>query len=104
VARWPEKTRSPLPPDTVTSSCSMDKPSVAANSNDSVGATVTATDANGRPLNYSWTASGGKIIGTGPYVRWDSSGVAAGSYVLTVQVDNGAGNSSTCSSSVVVRP
>ncbi len=100
-ARWPEK---PLPPDNVTATCSADKPSVMEGSNDFVTATVAATDANGRPLNYSWTASGGKIIGTGPYVRWDSTGVAGGSYNLTARVDNGAGKSASCSSSVAVQP
>jgi outer membrane protein OmpA-like peptidoglycan-associated protein len=100
-ARWPEK---PLPPDNVTATCSADKTSVMEGSNDYVTATVAGTDANGRPLNYSWTASGGKIIGTGPYVRWDSTGVAGGSYSLTARVDNGAGKSASCSSSVAVQP
>jgi len=100
-SRWPEK---PVPPDSVTASCSVDKSSVVEGSNDSVAATVATTDANGRPLSYTWTASGGKIIGTGPYVRWDSSGVAAGGYTLTTRVDNGAGNGSSCSSNVTVQP
>ncbi len=68
-ARWPEK---PLPPDNVTASCSAEKSSVMEGSNECVAATATATDANGRPLNYTWTASGGNISGIGPYVRWDS--------------------------------
>jgi outer membrane protein OmpA-like peptidoglycan-associated protein len=100
-ARWPEK---PLPPDNVTATCSADKTSVMEGSSDFVTATVAGTDANGRPLNYSWTASGGKIIGTGPYVRWDSTGVAGGSYSLTARVDNGAGKGASCSSSVAVQP
>jgi outer membrane protein OmpA-like peptidoglycan-associated protein len=100
-ARWPEK---PLPPDNVTAACSADKATLLEGSNDYVTATVAATDTNGRPLNYSWTASGGNIIGTGPYVRWDSTGVAGGSYVLTARVDNGAGKVASCSSSVAVQP
>ena len=99
-ARWPEK---PLPPDNVTATCSADKTSIMEGSTDYVTATVAGTDANGRPLNYTWTASGGNIIGTGPYVRWDPSGVAAGNYGLTVRVDNGAGKSASCSSSVAVQ-
>src|ERR1700684_3123154 len=99
-ARWPEK---PLPPDNVTATCSADKTSVMEGSNDYVTATVAATDANGLPLNYSWTASGGKIIGTGPYVRWDSTGVSGGNYSLTARVDNGAGNNASCSTSITVR-
>src|SRR5271156_1497626 len=100
-ARWPEK---PLPPDSVTATCSADKASVAEGSSDYVTANVAATDANGRPLNYAWTASGGKIMGTGPYVRWDPTGVGGGSYVLTARVDNGAGKGASCSSSVAVQP
>ena len=100
-ARWPEK---PLPPDSVTATCSADKTSVMEGSSDYVTANVAATDANGRPLNYSWTASGGEIIGTGPYVRWNPSGVGGGSYVLTARVDNGAGKGASCSSSVAVQP
>ncbi|HXO04656.1 MAG TPA: OmpA family protein [Candidatus Sulfotelmatobacter sp.] len=100
-ARWPEK---PLPPDNVTAMCSADKTSVMEGSSDYVTANVAATDANGRPLNYTWTASGGKLVGTGPYVRWDPTGVSGGSYALTARVDNGAGKSASCSSSVTVQP
>src|ERR1700693_5574348 len=100
-ARWPEK---PLPPDSVTASCSAKKSSVMEGSNESVAATATATDANGRPLNCTWTASGGNISGTGPYVRWDLAGLGAGNYNLTARVDNGAGNNASCSTSIAVRP
>jgi outer membrane protein OmpA-like peptidoglycan-associated protein len=100
-ARWPEK---PLPPDNVTASCSAEKSSVMEGSNESVAATATATDANDRPLNYTWTASGGNISGAGPYVRWDSTGLGAGNYNLTARVDNGAGNNASCSTSIAVRP
>jgi outer membrane protein OmpA-like peptidoglycan-associated protein len=100
-ARWPEK---PLPPDNVTASCSAEKSSVMEGSNESVAVTAAATDANGRPLNYTWTASAGNISGAGPYVRWDSTGLGPGSYSLTARVDNGAGNNASCSTSIAVRP
>lgn len=101
TAFWPQK---PLPPDSVTSACAVDKTSVAAGSNEGVVATATATDRNGRPLIYVWTATGGKLSGVGSFVRWDSSGAPAGTYTLTSRVDNGIGNSSNCSVTVVVRP
>ncbi|MGH9713950.1 MAG: hypothetical protein ACRD5M_11700 [Candidatus Acidiferrales bacterium] len=101
VAHWPEK---PRVPDSLTSTCSVDKPSVMEGSNDLVQASVIATDAYGHPLSYSWSATGGKISGSGPYARWESSGAAAGNYSLTVQVDDGAGKTSSCTTSVVVRP
>lgn len=99
IAYWPEK---PREPDSLTSSCSVDKPSVKESSNEYAVATVNAVDAYGHPLNYTWTATGGKIEGTGPSARWDSSGVTSGSYTLTVHVDDGAGKTSNCSISLAV--
>jgi outer membrane protein OmpA-like peptidoglycan-associated protein len=101
AARWPVK---PREPDNLTSSCSVDKPSVMEGSSDVVQASATATDAWGHPLTYTWTATGGKIDGTGPYARWNPAGAGAGSYSLTAHVDDGAGMTSTCSSTVNVQP
>ena len=101
AAHWPTK---PLPPDSLTSSCSVNKPSVIEGSGDYVIASATATDTNGHPLTYMWTATAGQINGAGPYVRWDSTGVAAGSYTLTLRVDDGAGKTPNCSANVIVQP
>jgi OmpA family len=101
VAHWPSK---PLPPDVVTATCDMDKAAVREGSGDYLTAAAHATDANGFPLTYQWTATGGSIDGAGPYVRWNSAGVSAGSYVLTARVDNGAGKSASCSANVTVQP
>ena len=101
AAYWPTK---PLPPDSLTSSCSVNKPSVIEGSGDYVIASATATDANGHPLTYMWTATAGQINGAGPYVRWDSTGVAPGTYTLALRVDDGAGKTSTCSATVTVQP
>jgi hypothetical protein len=101
AAHWPSK---PLPPDSLTSSCSVNKQSVVEGSGDYVIASATATDANGHPLTYMWTATAGQINGAGPYVRWDSTGVAPGAYTLTLRVDDGAGKTSTCSETVTVQP
>jgi len=90
--------------DVLTSSCSVDIPTVRGAAGGIVQANVTATDTHGFPLSYSWTATGGRIEGNGPYARWDSTGVAAGTYTLTVRVDNGAGKTSTCSANVTVEP
>ncbi len=101
VAHWPSK---PLPPDVVTASCAVDKSSVREGSEDYVTANVSATDANGLPLTYQWTATGGAMDGSGPYVRWNSAGVGAGSYILMSRVDNGAGKTASCSANVTVQP
>jgi hypothetical protein len=101
VAHWPAK---PLPPDVVTASCAVDRASVKEGSEDYITANVSATDANGFPLTYQWTTTGGSINGSGPYVRWNSAGVGAGSYTLTSRVDNGAGKSASCTANVTVQP
>jgi outer membrane protein OmpA-like peptidoglycan-associated protein len=100
VAHWPAK---PLPPDVVTASCAVDRAAVKEGSQDYVTANVSATDSNGFPLTYQWTATGGSIDGSGPYVRWNSSGASAGSYTLTSRVDNGAGRSASCTANVTVQ-
>jgi outer membrane protein OmpA-like peptidoglycan-associated protein len=101
-AYWPEK---PREPDQLTSSCSADKSSVVEGSNEAVQTTATATDSWGHPLTYTWTANGGKITnGSSPYARWDSEGVAPGTYTLSLRVDDGAGKTSTCSTNVRVDP
>jgi outer membrane protein OmpA-like peptidoglycan-associated protein len=101
AAVWPAK---PLPPDVVTASCDVDRPAVKEGSEGYITASAHATDANGFPLTYQWTATGGSIDGAGPYVRWNSVGAGAGSYTLTARVDNGAGKSASCSASVTVQP
>jgi len=101
VAHWPSK---PLPPDVVTATCDVDKATVREGSEDYITAAAHATDGNGLPLTYQWTATGGSIAGAGPYVRWNSNAVGAGSYTLTARVDNGAGKSASCSANVTVQP
>jgi OmpA family len=101
VAHWPAR---PLPPDVVTASCAVDRAAVKEGSEDYITANVSGTDANGFPLTYQWTATGGSIDGSGPYVRWNSAGVGAGSYTLTSRVDNGAGKSASCTANVTVQP
>lgn len=101
-AYYPEKPRAP---DVLTSTCSADKSSVVEGSNASVQTTATATDSWGHPLTYTWTANGGRITnGSSPYARWDSEGVAPGSYTLSLRVDDGAGKTSSCSAAVRVDP
>jgi len=98
---WPEKV---VTPDNVTADCSVDKSSMTEGSGEVVQAMVKGTDTYNYPLSYTWTATGGKIDGTGPDVRWDSTGVPAGTYRLTATVDNGRGVTSSCSSDVTVSP
>ena len=68
---------------------------VYLDSGDTVAVTATAADPDNDPLTYTWSASGGRVDGTGPQVRWLSAGTAAGSYTVTVQVDDGRGGSAS---------
>jgi len=101
VTHWPEK---PRVPDVVTASCSVDPSSIMAESGTAAQASARASDTYSLPLNYTWSSTGGKVDGTGPQVRWDSTGVAAGTYTLTASVDNGRGVSSSCSADITVQP
>jgi hypothetical protein len=105
VVSWREKpAAAAMPADSVVTSCIVDKASLSAGSSDIVEATVNASDAAGHPLTYAWTASGGSISGSGPYARWSHEGLAAGSYTLSVRVDDGVGHSSSCSAAVTLTP
>ena len=50
-----------------------------------------AEDAENDVLKYSYTVSGGRIIGVGANVKWDLSQVAPGTYTITGAVDDGCG-------------
>jgi len=92
------------PADTLTASCSADKTSVVAESGELVRVSVRGSDSYGHSLTYTWTASGGNIEGSGAEVRWNPAGVAPGTYTVTVRVDDGAGNSASCSEDIRVEP
>jgi len=99
---WTEKpkpvNRSPL------ASCTADKTSLYVGSGDMVRVTVQASDPDGDSLSYNWSATGGRIEGSGTEVRWNSAGTAAGSYTVTVRVDDGQGGTASCAVDVRVEP
>jgi outer membrane protein OmpA-like peptidoglycan-associated protein len=97
----------PPPPNRApVTSCSADKTSVYAASGDTVAVRTQASDPDNDPLNYSWTANGGTIEGSGPEIRWNSTGASAGTYAVKVRVDDGRGGTASCSADirVEVRP
>ena len=58
-----------------------------------------ASDPDGDTLTYEWSASQGRIVGSGPSVTFDSTGMRPGSSAtITVRVSDGRGGtaSSTC--------
>ncbi len=82
--------------------CSVNPASVYAGSGDSVAVHVTASDPDNDPLTYGYTATGGAVEGTGPDARWNSTGVAVGSYTVNVKVDDGKGGTASCAADIKV--
>ena len=102
VLRWGYPPAPPKPNHPPVAACSAEKPSVYQGSNDVIGIHVNATDADNDPLTYAYTATGGTVEGTGPDGRWNSSGLAIGSYTVNAKVDDGRGGTATCSADVQV--
>jgi hypothetical protein len=63
----------------------------ACRDDQSVAISTTAVDPENATLTYSYTVSGGRVVGQGANVNWDLSGVRAGSYTITAAVDDGCG-------------
>lgn len=58
---------------------------------DRVALRANASDPDGDTLLYSWSSTGGRIVGEGANATFDSAGLAPGEYTVTVQVDDGCG-------------
>jgi outer membrane protein OmpA-like peptidoglycan-associated protein len=85
-------------------SCSASPSSVMAESGQTVTVRANASSPDNAALTYSWTANGGKVDGTGPEARWDSTGTAPGTYTATARVSDSHGLSATCSADITVTP
>ncbi len=73
-------------------------------SGDSAVLQAQGNDPDNDPLTYVWSATAGKIDGTGAEVRWGSADVAPGHYTVTVKADDGRGGIATASTDVSVVP
>ena len=74
---------------------------------DPVSVTGTATGLNPkRPATYSWTATGGKVSGTGETTQVATDGLAPGSYTVNGRVMQGghAYQQASCSTEFTVKP
>ncbi len=58
---------------------------------DSISLSADAKDPDGDTLSYKWTTTGGRIIGEGANVVLDTTGLNAGDYSVTLEVDDGCG-------------
>jgi outer membrane protein OmpA-like peptidoglycan-associated protein len=92
----------PPPNHPPVAACAANPTSVYAGSNDAVTVHVTASDPDNDPLTYNYTASGGAVEGTGPDARFNSAGLAEGSYTVTAKVDDGRGGTATCAADIAV--
>jgi hypothetical protein len=63
----------------------------------------TASDPDGDPLTYSYSATGGQISGNGPVAQFDSTGLSAGNYTVTCTADDGQGGRTSGTTSVDVQ-
>ena len=105
VYRWGAENPPPPPPPPnrpPVAACSVNPTSVYAGSGDTVAVHVNASDPDNDSLNYSYSATGGAVEGTGPDARWNSTGVGAGSYTVNVKVDDGKGGTASCSADIKV--
>lgn len=63
--------------------------------------TVVANDPDGDDLTVEWSATGGRITGSGMTATWEASGVNPGTYTITAKVSDGK-HTVTCSTDVTV--
>jgi hypothetical protein len=61
-----------------------------------------ASDPDGDTLLYTYSTTGGRITGDGPNATLDLTGVAPGTYTVTVEVDDGCGCVAFTSTTVTV--
>lgn len=67
------------------------------------GITATADNPDNAPLTFSYKTTGGQIIGQGPKVEFDSTGVQPGSYTVTGTITDDIGQTAEASTKVDVQ-
>jgi outer membrane protein OmpA-like peptidoglycan-associated protein len=71
-------------------------------SGSSIDLRARANDPDKDRLNYTWSATAGAVNGSGETATFNAAGVSAGSYTVTVTVDDGRGGKASCSMTVNV--
>jgi outer membrane protein OmpA-like peptidoglycan-associated protein len=67
------------------------------------GVTCNGSDPDNDPLTYSYTATGGQIVGSGSSVQFDSAGLQPGTYTVKCAVNDGRGGAADASGNVEVK-
>ncbi|HXY00708.1 MAG TPA: OmpA family protein [Candidatus Limnocylindrales bacterium] len=62
-----------------------------------------ASDPDGDPITYSYSAAGGQVSGSGASAQFDSTGLAPGNYTVTCTADDGQGGRTSASTTVGVK-
>lgn len=89
----------PNQPPTI--SCATDRSPIMPG--ERTGITSTASDPDGDPLTYTYSATGGQVTGDGPKATFDSTGLAPGSYTVKCSVSDGRGGTADASTNVDVQ-
>jgi hypothetical protein len=56
-----------------------------------------------KDIRYTWSATGGRIVGSGNEVDFDSTGLEPGVYTIRLKVDDRHGHDDECSIEITVR-
>jgi outer membrane protein OmpA-like peptidoglycan-associated protein/opacity protein-like surface antigen len=91
----------PRPNRPPTISCSADRTTVTVG--DRVELTAAASDPDNDPLTFSWSASGGRVEGTGTSVIFHTRDLSPGAYTITGHVDDGRSGTADCNLSIAVQ-
>jgi outer membrane protein OmpA-like peptidoglycan-associated protein len=67
------------------------------------GVACNGSDPDNDPLTYSYTSSGGQIVGSGSNVQFDSAGLQPGTYTVNCAVNDGRGGTADASGKVEVK-
>jgi len=91
----------PKPHHAPTISCSTDRSPILPG--ERTGITSVGNSQDGDSLTYSYTTTGGQIIGSGTKVQFDSTGLAAGSYNVKCSISDEHGGTADSSTNVDVQ-
>jgi outer membrane protein OmpA-like peptidoglycan-associated protein len=68
-----------------------------------VGFRANCTDPDNDPVTYTWRANGGQIVGNGAAIQFDTTGLAPGTYTVTVRCEDGKGGAADATATVQVQ-